>query len=356
MKVEIHTLNLIFFATGVLGLSSLCSGNSVPETLNPPKEQGLWIRPGDAPAEPMIGHKNGLRISIYPIHGDPRGVIRVHAPYVNPGRHAVINFIAIEPIVHGNRGFSELERSKLDEQNGLRMWFSDSPNPEPKMPWQPARGRTGRILVNGKTVETLSLFLHVERFENGAHPYVKVVFRADRPNEVGFRVYAHKDSAPMESCVLTATMGNYSRCRLLWLKDEVVDSRKLWPGYKGNDFVFTEDFPAERIYREKDGTYIAAITPNESDLSAVTMPPGGWTFNGKVSTQYWRRYSESPRSDLRVRVNGRATYYCTTVLIPGGVAFENFEFIEGFQPGTELWFGVTLKTPHELGWRLPSPD
>jgi len=30
------------------------------------------------------------------------------------------------------------------------------------------------------------------------------------------------------------------------------------------------------------------------------------------------------------------------------VSFENFELIEKFEPGTELWFGVTLQTPREI--------
>ncbi len=39
-------------------------------------------------------------------------------------------------------------------------------------------------------------------------------------------------------------------------------------------------------------------------------------------------------------------------MIPGDVAYDNFELIEKFEPGTELWFGVTLKTPREMGWFL----
>jgi len=235
------------------------------------------------------------------------------------------------------------------------MWLSDAADesdPRDTLPWNPARGRRGTIRVNGKLVETLSVYLQVEKLDNGAHPCLRVLFRADRPNEVGFRVCAHKGSALMESCVLTATMGNYSRCRFLWLKDEILDSRKVWPGYEGGDFVWTDDFPTEKIRPDNDGTLTVAISPSESDLASAEMPPGGWTFNGKVATQYWRKYPDSPKTHPRVRVNGRAMYWGTQTIIPGGVSFENFELIEEYKPGVELWFGVTLKTPREMGWRV----
>jgi len=323
----------------------------VPTNLKPPVEDGIWIRPAaEGPAEPIIGFKDGIRIALWPTRG-PRGVVRVHAQHVFPGKkYPTVNFIAIEPVVAGQRGLSELEFSKPDDRRGLRMWLSDKPDGPDALPWNPSRGRLGRIRVGGKSVQTLSVVLNVEKLDNGAHPSILITFRADRPNEVGFKVHAAKDSAPMESCVLTATMGNYSRTRLLWLKDEVIDSRKLWPDFEGDGFCEARDFPAGRFRREKDGTLTVAISPSESDLSAADMSPGGWTFAGKVATQYWRKYPGTAKPDLRVRVNGRAMYWRTQAEIPGGVSYENFELIEKFEPGTELWFGVTLETPREMGW------
>jgi hypothetical protein len=325
-----------------------------PLDLRPPAADGIWLRPSkEWPAQPTIGFRDGIQIALWPTRG-PRGVIRVLAPYVCPGQdYPVVNFIAIEPIVGGQRSYSEIEHSSLDDRHGKRLWLSDElgQSSEPKVPWNPARGKTRKIWVGGTRIETLSVVLNVEKLDNGAHPAILVTFRSDRPNEIGFKIYALPDSAPMESCVLSATMGNYSRARLLWLKDEVIDARKIWPKYKGDDFVFTEDIPGERIRKDADGTLTVAITPSESDLAAAKMPSGGWTFDGKVSTQYWRKYPKTAKSDLRVRVNGRAKYYRTDVLIPGGVSYENFELIERFEPGIESWFGVTLKTPREMGWK-----
>lgn len=326
-----------------------------PEDLKPPVVDGIWLRPSaDSPAEPVIGFNEGIRIALWPGVRGPRGIIRTCTTYVFPDQsRSLINFIAAEPIVGGRRSYSELERSVLDDQHGNRMWLSDEmeESPAPHLPWNPARGKTSKIKVRGKYVEVLTVFLNIEPLDNGAHPIIQVTFRSDRPNEVGFKVFAAKDSAKMESCVLTATMGNFARTRLLWLKDEVVDSRKVWPDYTGNDFVGTDDFPLNRVRREKDGSLIAAITPNEKDPASAEMSPGGWPFVGKVATQYWRKYPGTAKLDLRVRVNGRATYYGGHVPIPGGVAFENFEMIQRFTPGEESWFGVTLRTPKEMGWK-----
>lgn len=327
----------------------------IPADLKPPVADGIWLRPvTGTPAEPTIGFKQGIRIGLWPAASGPRGIIRIYAPYVLPAReHSLINFIAIEPIVSGHRGLSELERSAIDETRGKRLWFSDEVEaaPKPAQPWECAGGKLGKISVDGKDVRTLSTVVNVEKFESGAQPIVQVTFREDRPNEVGFKVYSAKDSAAMESCVLTSTMGNYSRARLLWLNDEVVDSRKLWPDYTGSNFIHTPDYAMDRMLKGKDGSLTVAITPNETDLSAGKVPLRWWSFEGLVSTQYWRKYPGTVKTPLNVRVNGRAVYYGTQTPLPGGVAFENFELIEKYEPGVESAFGVTLHTPAEMGWK-----
>lgn len=202
-----------------------------------------------------------------------------------------------------------------------------------------------------REVRTLSIVINIEKLDNGAQPVVVASFREDRPNEVAFKAYSAKDGAAMESCVLSSTMGNYSRARLLWLRDEVLDSRKLWPGYSGSDFVGTPDRLLEKALRDKDGTYTVAITPSETDLCAEKVSRNWWTFTGLVSTQYWRKYRGTVKSPVMIRVNGRAVYYGTRTPLPGGVAFENFELIEKYEPGVESVFGVTLSTPAQMGWK-----
>ena len=331
-------------------MTGITRAQEIPSKLIPPNAEGIWLRPSkERPAEPIIGFRDGIRIGLWPAFQGPRGVVRVYAPYVCPGvAYPKINFIAVEPIVNGNRGLSELAHSGLDDRRGLRMWLSDKSD-EADLPWNPSRGRLSRIRVDGKWVQTLSVFLHVEPFPNGAHPVVQITFRADRPNEVGFRSYSAEGGAAMESCVLSSTMGNFSRCRLLWLADGVLDSREIWPGRTGHDFFWTDDIAGERMRVEPDGTRIVAITPSEESLASDEIPHDFWKFPGKVATQYWRRYPGTAPKNLRVRVNGRANYYGTPTPIPGGVAFENFEIIEDFVPGVEQWFGVTLQTPGEMG-------
>jgi hypothetical protein len=59
---------------------------------------------------------------------------------------------------------------------------------------------------------------------------------------------------------------------------------------------------------------------------------------------------KTPRDDLHVAVNGRYTYWRTRQPIPGGIAFENFELRERFHQGQRFVFGLTRKTPRELGF------
>ena len=63
------------------------------------------------------------------------------------------------------------------------------------------------------------------------------------------------------------------------------------------------------------------------------------------------RLISSSISDVHVAVNARYTYYGTDGPIPGGVAFENFELRERFHPGQPFIFGISRKTPAELGLR-----
>jgi len=68
-----------------------------------------------------------------------------------------------------------------------------------------------------EAVECLEVEIGVEEFDNGARVRLIVQQRSDRPDEIAITVEAEADSAPMEYCILTATMGNRARTRLLWL-------------------------------------------------------------------------------------------------------------------------------------------
>src|SRR6266436_3019606 len=86
---------------------------------------GDWIRPGINTNQPVWGIRGGLLWAVAPAGfraGEPRGLIRLGYPVLPEGRYDLINFIAIEPIVRGQRGFSELEHSELDGVPGKRIW------------------------------------------------------------------------------------------------------------------------------------------------------------------------------------------------------------------------------------------
>jgi len=252
----------------------------------------------------------------------------------------MINFIAVEPIVTGQerRGFSELEPSRLDRVRGKRFWSAnvlDDLSPGP--PKQPARG----VLSKDNDVETLELFILVERFNSGAHPYLRLRFLSDRPYEVAIAAFAHADSEPMRSCILTATMGNYARLRRLFLADRTVLSTDLWPRFDGDGFAPGREFPLRQLTRTPEGHAVVAVTTNESEPENAHYAAGtfnGWKYRGNRAVQYWR--CEDPQDNLHVRVNGRTKYWASRSPIPGGISFENFEMIAAFRNGQQFRFGV----------------
>lgn len=262
-------------------------------------------------------------------------------------KHGLINFVAVEPIVGGYRGFSELEKSSTDDRAGKLFWTGSPDSPQE----QPQPG----TLTRSGGVERLTVTVHVEKFANGAKPIVEFQIASNKPEEVRFTVRSAPGSAPMEYCVLTATMGNYARLRRLWLSDGVVTPEALWPGFAGNEFTPEAFFPLSRLPRTRTGDVLVCATSDEEAPWKVPADPRGpwWRYRGdRTFTQYWRKPRGTAKPDLRVRVNGRRVYWATHNPIPGGTAFENFDMVEHFHEGQVFVFGVSTKSPHELGVRV----
>jgi hypothetical protein len=96
---------------------------------------------------------------------------------------------------------------------------------------------------------------------------------------------------------------------------------------------------------------LVAVT-NDEENPASAYPFGDsqlWHYGGFKVTQYWAKAAGTFRDDLQVAVNGRYTYWRSTKPIPGGVAYENFEMRERFYDGQRFIFGITRRTPQELG-------
>jgi hypothetical protein len=272
----------------------------------------------------------------------PRGLIRVGIWNADEKAAELINFIAVEPVVEGSAprrermAYSELEPSELDSpQRGKRLWTTGA--------------RAGKLTAPSGGVEQLAVAIDVEAFTaNGARVHLIAQMRSDRPNEVALSVYHHDDSAPIAEHTLTATMGNYERLRLLWLRDRVVDSRQLYEGYDENHFVEGEPYQARDILRLDDGSAFVMCTANEADPGAVRMDHAWWSYDSVKLTQYWRVPPEHIRADLRVRVNGRRVYWAGDVEIPGGASFENFELRQTYSEGQQFVFGLTRAEPPGL--------
>jgi hypothetical protein len=336
----VRILLILAFASGVgmtTPLQALAAESTSTTPPTTPADQ-VWVR-GEVAGVPLPvwGVAGGLQIGLSPLPG-PRGLLRVYAPYLKQPVGHVINFIAVEPIPKGadRRGLSELEFSRLDNKPGKRFWSSNTPDAD-AVTGTPATGVLEAI--DGK--ECLSVYVLVERFDNGAHVYLKLTFAADRPHEVRITTHARKDSAPLDYCIVTATMGNYARLRRLKLADKVAVAGELWPDYRGDGFADHAKFPLSTLTRNSEGHAWAVAETDETDLTAASYAPdtrSHWKYLGDQARQGWK--SEQPDPRLEVWVNGRYTYWASQSPIPGGIAFENFEMVSPFRQGEEFIFSV----------------
>jgi len=307
-----------------------------------------WVRAGQTTNSPMWGLEGGLKFALHSGgftggDGGPRGLIRLGYPTLPDGGYDLINFIAVEPIVAGKKGFSELEKSSFDQKNGKLFWTGDISEPAIESPQLDA----GAITTIAPGVEELSIVVFVEKFNNGAHVRLKLSQRSDAPDELKLTVTAEPDSAPIERCILTATMGNKARARLLFLADGPVSSHQLYPDYRDVHFADHSIFNLDRLPRAANGDVLVAAANDENDPAAV-QPFGRssfWDYKGTKVTQYWRKSGAEVRPGLVVAVNARFTYWMGKQPIPSGVAFENFELREPFQSGQSFVFGIARRIP-----------
>jgi hypothetical protein len=326
-------------------------------------DQGAWIRPQNA-GDPLIwGRKDGILFGL-PSEGGlpgPRGLVRVGVISRDTGRPQLLNFIAIEPVVLGpgrrfdRMAFSELERSNLDGGiAGKRLWVD---------PAADFRGVLSTVAESPKRIERLSVRIDVEQFAaNGARVYLIASIDSDRPGELDLAVFQDRDSPAVEELTLTATMGNFERLRWLFLKNRVADSRVVFNGETGDAFFEHENYPLEEMLRTADGSAIALCATDEpTPSSEMNTPSTFWRYPLPRITQYWKVPARFIEPDLRVRVNGRRSYWGSHKPVPNGVAFENFELRQRYRPGQVFVFGVTPTEPWAFEppiphVRRPDPD
>jgi hypothetical protein len=275
----------------------------------------------DPSAAPVFAAEGGLGIGLWPLKG-PKGLIRIYAPSLGVEPPNVINFIAVEPVVGFQKGLSEIEE----------LEFS--------------------ITESRRTDEGLEYRMATGRYEIGADLEIVIRLHRDTPEEIRFQVFSTVRGKTPLAVILTATMGNYAGLREVWTANGPVHARTMWvepipkaPYFKG--FATHREFYPPTLH-EADGWIMAAATPDATG-APVPNPEAAphWNFKGRIATQYWKT---RPIEMLRLRVNARSSYWGGTAEILGGPAIENFEFAAPFVDGQEFVFGVTERTPVELGF------
>ena len=197
----------------------------------------------------------------------------------------------------------------------------------------------------------LTFFLFVEQFANGAAPVVQVSLYENQPDRVQFRTFVGEGGSAMERCDLSATMGNQSRCRALWLDAAAIYAPDLYAGYRGNGFVEHAPYRLSALHKTPTGDVVAAISPDEFEPREVwPFANGAWHHDGCCMAQFWLKPRGSYDELLQCRVNGRGAYWGGNSPIPGGIAYENFELQETFRSGQETWFGYCRASPAKTFW------
>jgi hypothetical protein len=276
----------------------------------------------DPGKEPVFATEGGLGIGLWPLKG-PKGLIRIYAPSLGVEPPDMINFIAVEPVVDWQKGLSEIE--ELDF----------------------------KIVHSRRTDRGLEYRMATGLYKNGADLEIEIRLDRDTPDEIHFQVFTTDSGKPPFAVILTATMGNYSGLREIWLANGPVHARHMWVAPIPKDSRFGGFAPHREFYpptlHKAGGWVIAAATPDATG-APVANPEAArhWHYMGRTATQYWKA---RPIEKLRLRVNARATYWGSNADIHGGPAIENFEFAAPFRQGQEFIFGVTEKTPIELGFK-----
>ncbi len=329
---------------GMVSLAAAAMEELQEQFPDPAQFSKEWFRPTGSKEALLWGRRDGIIFGLPSPGGlpGPRGLVRAGIWRDGRERPDLINFLAFEPVVHGKKGYSELEPSALDGKPGKRLEVSG-----------PVEGQLSRLSPAAgemQGVEELAVAIECERFENGARVRARLSVRSDRPEELRIQLFTKEDSAAVEENTVTATMGNYARLRRIAMRSGWIDSRELFKGYRGSGFIDQPPYPLERLLRLPSGDIIAAAVSDEADPAAVKIErPSSWQYRSIPLTQYWRVPKDEARPDLRLKVNGRRVYWQSEREIPGGLAFENFELRAKFTPGQTFIFGLSRKSPKELG-------
>jgi len=352
MKRFLLLLPIMLVVTG-------CASAFIPDfklepTLERFGERGPFIMPRSASDYPVWGLRGGIVLGIPPARiglgrpnkGGPRGLLRVG---FNDGGLFFINFLSINPMTTAGRtAGSELDRSPTDTRPGILTYAYPLAFHTHYDRWRERKApdwtKVDSVITDEDGVREMSLVIRYETFPNKAKPYFVITFREDRPTEAFFEFFTEPDGEPLTRNVLSSTFGNLTRQRDLYLRQQVVNARELWPHYRARGFAPIKTFPLSHLRRNRRGDVVFAATPDEEKpwREEVGYP------HHRVLTQYFRKPREDIDDSLKGLVNGRYMYWQTNIPVFGGISFENVALVEDYREGAVQVFGYHEGNPEAL--------
>lgn len=359
------TIVIIFiFATSMLLL--FIGFNRLIPRPEPPLDgkADVWIYPENDNSNPIWGIKNGIIFGIDVTEMDykpatlwAKGLLRIGWADED-GKSHFFNYIGLSIFKDGRKmDFSEIERinfhpDNIDYAATLQDLLSEYPeNSIEVQDLLSLESNPPTLLSQVTTFEDnrMSVLLRLTTFRvSQAKIYLIIVIDQDKPREIQISIYNQEENTnPLDYVILSATYGNLARLRELYLKSQTVNANSLFQGQEQGSWCFYPimSFGLNDLLTDDQGTITVYAGNDEEGDWIADLGNGAPYYNGPKFYQYWRKYPDTYREDLQVRVNGREKYFagflnpCGSKNITGGISFENFEMIEEYYLGQTFWFG-----------------
>lgn len=322
---------LVFFVLIALTLVIKRNQNIGPRPGEVPSDEGPvlvdgWILPENNNYNPVWGIVDGIAFGVQE-SGKPPRMDNAPGGTWAPGLiYVMFTDEKGETYFFNYLGFSVLGEKGLDQSEAEKIVFTP---------------------VSEKVKEgVLTVVFETSNFDKYNFPLeITLTVDKSRPREIGISTRAIGSANYVH---VSATAGNLGRIRNLYLKEETINAKDLYSGEEPGQGCFypIKLFSLDRLKVDSSGVIVYAGNDENGWVGEWGSDVAPY-YNKPKFYQYWRKYSGSYNSDLKVTVNGRDSYFsgfvnpCNGKKVSGGVAYENFDMIEKYYDDQKFWFGYS---------------